>query len=327
MLPDGPRIGTRTTAQRLLNAVQRPDVYREEVLRSASAPIVLSVWDGNPHLPAVLFLPGTMTHPLFYEEFLDALARAGITAVGLHAQGHGKSPRVRRPLTFSTLLANARDAVAWMRAEFPGRPVAVIGSSQGGVVAMALAAAGERLDAVLAHNILDPTLRSTVEITRFPAWVARVYPAVVAAFRLGGRLLPRVPVPFDAYLDMGRVARDPANAEYFYTDPLGLRAYPMSFMASLFAADLSGMSDGSIRCPVTVVAGRGDPLFPLAYTRQVYERIVAPSKELLVVDSDVHLLFNEDLDAVLPPLLNRLTRLSSTDGLTPRARRPVHARP
>jgi hypothetical protein len=52
----------------------------------------------------------------------------------------------------------------------------------------------------------------------------------------------------------------------------------------------------------------GDPLFPLAYTEQVFARIAAPSKELLVVDSDAHLLFNEALDAVLPPLLDRLTR-------------------
>ncbi|MGY1708589.1 alpha/beta fold hydrolase [Geodermatophilus sp. SYSU D00758] len=299
----------RTATDRLLNAVQRPDDYREVLIHSAEAPIVLSVWKGQPDRPVVVFLPGTMTHPLFYEEFLDALGRAGITAVGVHAQGHGKSARVRRLLVFSTLVTNARDAVTWTRAEFPSRPVAVIGSSQGGVVAMALAAAGERLDAVLAHNVLDPTLPSTVEITRFPGWLARVYPAVVTAFRVGGRLLPRVPVPFDAYLDMARVARDPANAEYFYTDPLGLRAYPLAFMASLFAADLSGMADGSIRCPVTVIAGRGDPLFPLTYTRQVHERIVAPGKELLVVDSDAHLLLNEDLDAVLPPLLDRLMRL------------------
>ena len=301
----------RTATDRLLNAVQRPDAYREVIIRSAEAPIVLSVWDGRPGQPAIVFLPGTMTHPLFYEEFLDALNRAGLTAVGVHAQGHGKSPRVHRPLTFPTLVTNARDAVAWTRREFPGRPVAVLGSSQGGIVAMAVAAAGERLDAVLAHNILDPSLPSTVEITRFPGWLSRVYPAVIAAYRAGGRLLPRVPVPFDAYLDMARVARDPANAEYFYTDPLGLRAYPLSFMAGLLDADLSGMRDGSICCPVTVIAGRGDPLFPLSYTRQVYGRIVAPSKELLIVDSDAHLLFNEDLDAVLPPLLDRLARLST----------------
>src|SRR5690242_20096834 len=147
----------RTVTDRLLNAVQRPDAYREIVLRSMEAPIVLSVWAGLPERPAVVFLPGTMTHPLFYEEFLDALNRTGVTVVGVHSQGHGKSPRVRRPLTFPTLVTNARDAVAWTRREFPGRPVAVLGSSQGGIVAMALAAAGERLDAVLAHNVLDPS--------------------------------------------------------------------------------------------------------------------------------------------------------------------------
>jgi alpha-beta hydrolase superfamily lysophospholipase len=102
----------RTATDRLLNAVQRPDAYREVVIGSAGAPIALSVWNGWPGRPAVVFLPGTMTHPLFYEEFLDALDRAGITAVGVHPQGHGKSPRVRRPLTFPTLVTNARDAVA-----------------------------------------------------------------------------------------------------------------------------------------------------------------------------------------------------------------------
>jgi hypothetical protein len=84
-------------------------------------------------------------------------------------------------------------------------------------------------------------------------------------------------------------------------------------MASLFTADLSGMRDGSITCPVTVIAGRGDPLFPLAYIRQVFGRVVAPRKELLVLDSDVHLLLNEDLGTVLPSLLERLRAVVPAD--------------
>jgi alpha-beta hydrolase superfamily lysophospholipase len=300
----------RTATDRLLNAVQRPSAYREVVITSGGAPIVLSVWAGEPGRPGVVFLPGTMTHPLFYEEFLDALNRAGVGVVGVHFQGHGKSPRVPLPLTFPTLVGNARDAVAWTRRQSPGAPVAVLGSSQGGMVAMALAASGEQLDAVFAHNVVDPALASTIGITRLPQWLARVYPAVRAAVAAGGRLLPRVRVPFDAYLDIDRVAREPDNAEYFYTDPLGLRGYPLAFLAGLFTADLSGMRDGSITCPVVVVAGNGDPLFPLAYTRAVYDRIVAPAKELLVVDSAAHLLFNEDVDAVLGPLLERLAGLT-----------------
>ncbi len=301
----------RTPGDKLLNNVERPNAYREVLISSGGSTIVLSVWDGRPDRPAVVFLPGTMTHPLFYEEFLDALNQTGLTVVGVHSQGHGKSPRTRQPLTFDRLLTNARDAVVWTRHDFPDAPIAVLGSSQGGVVAMALAAAGEHFDIVIAHNILDPSLASSVEITRFPRWLRHVYPTVVQALVALGRVAPRVPVPFDAYLDIKRVCRDEANAEYFHTDPLGRRSYPLGFMATLLSVDLTGMHDGSIRCPLLVVAGRGDPLFPLSYTRKVYEGIVAPHKELLILESKVHLLFNEDLDVVLPPLLERLARLES----------------
>jgi alpha-beta hydrolase superfamily lysophospholipase len=296
----------RSAEQKLLNAVQRPEAYREVVISSAGVRIVLSVWDGAVDKPVVLFLPGTMTHPLFYEEFLDALSRAGLTVAGLHGQGHGKSPRARRPLTFGTLVDNARDAVTWIRETFPGRPLAVVGSSQGSVLAMALAAVDHRVGAVFAHNILDPALPSTIEITRFPRGLARAYPAVLAAFGAAAQIAPAVPVPFGAYLDIARVCRDKTTAEYLRTDPLGRRSYPLRFLASLFTADLAGMRDGSITCPVTVIAARGDPLFPLAYIREVFSRVVAPRKELLVLDSGVHLLFNEDLATVLPPLLERL---------------------
>lgn len=299
----------KTPTEKILNAAQRLDVYREVVISSGDTPIVLSVWDGRPGQAAVVFLPGTMTHPLFYEEFLDALNRTGLTVVGVHSQGHGKSPRARRPLTFDRIVTNARDAVEWTRQEFPDAPIAVLGSSQGSIVAMALAAAGERLDIVIAHNILDPSLSSSLEITRFPNWLRGLYPFVVPAFRGAGRLAPRVPVPFDAYLDIKRVCRDEATEDHFYTDPLGLRTYPLGFMATLFSADLGGMRDGGIRCPVLVVAGRGDPLFPLSYTRQVYASIVAPHKELLILDSEVHLLFNEDINVILPPLVDRLAHL------------------
>jgi alpha-beta hydrolase superfamily lysophospholipase len=297
----------------MLNEVQRPEAYQEVVLQSAGVPIVLSVWAGRPGLPVVVFLPGTMTHPLFYEEFLDALNRAGLTVVGVHGQGHGKSPRVRVPLTFGTLVTNARDAVGWARTAFSDRPLVLLGSSQGGILAMAVAARDHRLDAVVAHNVLDPTQPPSVQITRLPQSLRHAYRAVRAGMRVGGRLLPRLPVPFDAYLDIDRVTPNPATAEFFYTDPLGLRSYPLRFMASLVGADLSGMTDGSIRCPVVVIAGVGDPLFPLAYTRQVYDRLTAPHKELLVLDSAVHLLFTEDLDTVLPPLLERLLAVSPVD--------------
>lgn len=48
----------------MLNQVQRPDVYREAVIESGGGQIVLSIWEATKGAPVVVFLPGTMTHPL-----------------------------------------------------------------------------------------------------------------------------------------------------------------------------------------------------------------------------------------------------------------------
>jgi len=89
----------RTRTQRLLNIVQRPDVYEEALIGSSGASIALSFWRGERG-PVRSFLAGTMTHPQFYEEFLDGLSRAGFNVVGVHFRRHGKSPRTNRLFSF-----------------------------------------------------------------------------------------------------------------------------------------------------------------------------------------------------------------------------------
>ena len=147
----------RDRDQRLRNDVEHPERYNEVTITSAGVPIVLSVWRGRSGGPVVVFLPGTMTHPLFYEEFCDGLAAQGINVVGVHAEGHGKSPRIGRLLRLQTLVTNALDATEWARARFERLPV-VVGSSQGGVLAMIAATRDHQLAGVVAHNILDPAL-------------------------------------------------------------------------------------------------------------------------------------------------------------------------
>jgi pimeloyl-ACP methyl ester carboxylesterase len=96
----------------------------------------------------------------------------------------------------------------------------------------------------------------------------------------------------------------------FSCDPLGRTTYPLAFLASLFAADMRAVSSGQITCPVVVIASTGDPLFPFDYIQRVYERIQAPSKELLVFELNAHLIFNECLEEVLPRLVDKLKHYS-----------------
>jgi hypothetical protein len=151
-------------------------------------------------------------------------------------------------------------------------------------------------------------------VSRLPGWLVGGYRPLLAALRLAARLAPELPVPVWAYLDLDRVCGQPETRRRFLTDPLGLRCYPLGFLAELVTADLAGMRDGSIRCPVLVVAARGDPLFSLAYTRRVFDQIVAPAKELLVFEVDRHLLFNECVQLVTDPLVDRIRGLVAVPG-------------
>jgi alpha-beta hydrolase superfamily lysophospholipase len=67
--------------------------YSEHTISSAGANIVLSVWEALDALVAIVFIPATMVHPLFYEPLLTQFAERGLTVVGMHPVGHGKSPR------------------------------------------------------------------------------------------------------------------------------------------------------------------------------------------------------------------------------------------
>jgi alpha-beta hydrolase superfamily lysophospholipase len=299
----------RTRTQRLLNAVQRPEVYEEVLVEASGAPVVLSVWSGKSGAPSVVFLPGTMSHPLFYEEFLDGLAQAGCNVVGVHLQGHGKSPRARRPFSFEDLLQNALDAVSYASERF-GDEVLVLGSSQGGVLATALAARDQRIKAVFAHNVLDPSAPESIRITRFPTWLQPYHKILVEAMKAAASVLPRLPLPLGFYLDDRRVFGEEWTRKQFYSDPLALTSYPLYFLASLFSVDMSFLRDGAIRCPVVVIATTGDRLFPFDYVQELYKAIVAPYKEMLIFELDRHLIFNECVEEVLPSVVAKLEEYS-----------------
>jgi alpha-beta hydrolase superfamily lysophospholipase len=286
------------------------DADEEVRIVSGGVPIALSVWHAEAHRGTVVFLAGTMVHPLFYREFLDGLSSAGFAVVGVHAQGHGRSPRTGAALTWEALLRNAQDGVTYALDRF-GHPVIVVGSSQGGMLAVALAATGVPVDGVLAHNILDPSDPAALRVTRFPRWLRVVYRPLRWLIAMGGRLLPRLPVPIEAYLDLRRVCGDRRSLERFRTDPLALQRYPLGFLAGLFTADLSGMTDGRIRCPVTVLAASGDPLFPTDDARRLFDRIEAPRKRFVEVDLDRHLIFNECVPEVLPRVVAELATLAA----------------
>jgi len=286
----------RTIEQKILNNSGYAN-YREELIESAGTQIALSIYEAKKSDPCVVFLPGTMTHPLLYDEFLSGIAERGFTVVGVHSVSHGKSPREKRLYSIPDMLENARDAVTYC-IEHYNTTVGVLGSSQGGLLAGLLAGTDRRLKAAFAQNIILPSLPQPLSVTIFPRFLASIYGPVRLFMRAGFSLFPRVSMPLGGYLDIDRITADPEVQRWVFTDPIGLTAYPFYFMKSLFFTDTSPITDGSIQCPVVVIASAGDKLFSKEYQAMAYEAVKAPKKEIMWLDEPCHLVMVEESSVV-----------------------------
>ena len=294
----------RNKEQKTLNLSGYPD-YQEILIDSTGVQIALSIFPVNETAPCVIFLPGTMTHPLFYDDFLTLLAERGFNVVGVHLISHGKSPRIRQDYTFEDMVENVRDTISYCKTRFSGK-IILMGSSQGGILSTAVAAVDTRISLVFAHNVLIPSLKESVRITRFPPWTASFHRIIPTFMCACASFFPKLQIPLSVYLDPKKITASQEILDQVYNDPIGLTQYPLRFLASLFSADLSGLTDGSLKCPVVVVLSKDDPLFPYEYTHLVYNKIVAGKKEMLLLNEPCHLIFNEYPERIIDPIAEKL---------------------
>ena len=227
-----------------------------------------------------------MASPLLYGDLLTRLCAGGMNVVGVHPLSHGRSPRIKRRFVFNDILQNGLDAVTWVR-EHWNTPVAVAGHSQGGILALAHAAADPRISAAFPLCTLLPQHPRAGEVTRFARWL-RHKERILHILRTVDRLLPWFPVIIPMYLNLARVF---AGAESMPRTAGDTRlSYPLHFVVSLFTEDLQAACvEGGIRCPLTVISARNDALFPPELMRVMLDCVKAPDKELLLLSGGGHL--------------------------------------
>ncbi|WP_010249447.1 alpha/beta hydrolase [Acetivibrio cellulolyticus] len=289
------------------NSVNLPN-YEEILIPSSGTQIALSIWKSDSKSnPNIVFIAGTMTHPLFYSPFLNEICKKGYNVIGVHHLSHGKSPREIKAFTIDHMIANVKDTITYVIKNFNDN-VGLMGSSQGGVLSISLAGLDNRIKAVFPHNILLTSLKESIKVTRFPNWLTPLYNPIIGVMKLGAKIMPKKQLAMDFYLDADKVFSTKEWKDYFYTDPIGMTKYPISFLASLFACDMTHITDGSIKCPVVVLVSKGDPLFVKEYSDLVYEKIKCKTKEKVEFDIDSHLIFNECLDSVIDRVVEKLDK-------------------
>ena len=262
--------------------------YEEASIISCGVPIVLSIWKAQKNSPCLLFYPGTMASPLLYCELLHRLRTRGLTCIGIHHLGHGKSPNIKKVFTFQDLLQNGLDATNYALERF-ATPVVLSGHSQGGILSLAQAGCDPRIAAVFPYSFLLPDAPEAIEVTIFAPF-AKYREKLVSGIAKAARYVPRLPVVIPMYLDLKRVFKGSRNLSSNYNSTHTRLSYPLAYLASLFSAKLDYLcEEGNLRCPLYALTAHDDAAFPLHILQSVFKRIQAPHKELIVLSGGGHL--------------------------------------
>ena len=274
------------------------DRFEQNSVMSSGLMLHLDIIEVDRERPTLVFMPGTNAYAILYGEFLSALADKGYNIVGFDPRGHGRSEGHRGSYTLPELMADMRAAVAYARNRF-GDPVVVAGSSQGGITAFYLAAAGDLLAGAICHNLADLGNPASTRLTRNPALSRIMKPFIISL----SRILPELKIPMTAYINLeAEPIRDLGNSkDLLYQGPLLVPFIRLKGMASL-AGDKLPCPVASVSTPVLILHGEKDVIFPQDYIEYIYNRLTC-RKSLKIYPGFHHYIVFDHVDAILPDIV------------------------
>lgn len=248
---------------------------------------------GAPTAPVVLLLHGIGGSADSCAPLAGILAHLGIHAWCLDAAGYGESadPTSVHHHDFVADVLTVAEAVS------PGRPVVLLGTSWGGVIAAA--AALRRPDLVAGLVLADSTRGSGTSPAKADAMRARAAdmklrgPAVLADERAARLVAP---------------GADPAIAESVRVSMASVRDSGFSAAAEFMASADLGPLLGQISCPSAVVVGEADVITGVEESRLLAESI--PGARLYEVAGAGHVAIQEQPAIVAAHVLQLLEGLS-----------------
>jgi alpha-beta hydrolase superfamily lysophospholipase len=187
--------------------------------------LYLQSWQPQRPTAVIVLAHGLAEHSGRYEETGRSFAKAGLAVYALDHRGHGQSPGRRVHVrSFEEFRADLRATLAVARADHPGRPLFLLGHSQGGLVAATLAL---REPEGLAGLVLSSPLLGIAEASR-PS------PVKAAAGRVLALLWPRILLA--SKVDPAQLSRDPAVGAAYAADPLVSHAVSAGWYRALQTA-------------------------------------------------------------------------------------------
>lgn len=235
-------------------------------------------WPRADATGALVIAHGLGEHGGCYADLAGELAgAAGVEVLAPDLRGHGRSPGRRGVVRdYSELVDDLRAALGWMASRARGRPLFLLGHSNGGVVALRTLLEGEQSG--LAGLVLsNPSLKLAAKV---PAWKLKV----------GAWLRRRAYwVTLPAPLPEEDLSRDPAVNAARRADPLrhSRTSAPLFFGMVETGAELQGRA-GEVRLPTLMVLGGADPVIDPGTSESFFGRLGAADRTLVLEPEMVH---------------------------------------
>ena len=258
----------------------------------------LDILDIDKDAPTVVFLPGTAIYALCYAEILYLVSKAGYNVVGFDPRGHGQSDGLRGDYTVSEIMTDTEAVIDYARRRFNSK-VTLMGSSQGGIISLYMAAQEAKVDSVICQNFADLMHPDTLELTRHP----RIFRYVRSMMGKAGGIIGNAQVPIATYLELEKIpVTGFGNIKNFIEkDPLALKSISIRALHSLGNTELAKSLE-DIKTPVFVFQGDADSIFSVDYTKKIYNQLQC-KKRLIVYPDMSHSLMSENAQEIVPDII------------------------
>ena len=226
---------------------------------------------------AVIAVHGLGDHSGLYPMIAETLVPRGIAVRAPDLRGNGRSPGQRGHIgAWAELREDLRRLVLRTRAESPGRPLFLLGSSLGGLVV---------LDYAMHH---PDGLRGVIALAT-PLGALGVPPALLALGRVLSRVWPRFSL--ETGMDLGGLARDPAVAATVLGDPLFHRR-GTARLSTEVTATIARVQAGAagFPLPLLVLHGAADRMVPPEGSRRFVAGVGRADARLIEYEGGYHAL-------------------------------------
>jgi alpha-beta hydrolase superfamily lysophospholipase len=232
----------------------------------------------SPARATLINLHGLGDHSGLYPSIATHFPARGFAVYAYDMRGNGRSPGQRAYLeSWADYRRDLHAFLAKVREWEPALPVFVLGHSLGALV-------------VLDYALHFPTGLSGVIAAAPPLGKVGVPPLLMALGRVMSRIWPRFSL--EVGMDLSGLARDPAVIQTVLADPLFHRRGTARLSTEVTAAIARVQARaGELAVPLLIVHGSADRMVPPDGSREFFQKVRHPVRELREYPGAYHGLF------------------------------------